>query len=252
MEIIVPNITLMMDFISSINKIVPSCEFNVSSEKTTVYGTTENDTLKPIMETNSMKSADKPFSFCFQELGKLVKVLNMVRNSEESESITIGFNKTFLTYDNVASFKVKVQKMDLIQMFIGQPLRYESTKVFSFIAEQSVLKNIIQQINVISTTESKAYISLKDGKVLCEIADRNNPMADSIGMPLSDTIEGTMDETIIMTLDVFRVINFMNAPIIEFTYNQNCNGSRFVSMNSQITENETYVKSQLIYRPVKV
>lgn len=251
MDIIIPNIEIFTSFISSINKIVPSCEFNVGTDKTTVYGVTDNDILRLIMETNCMKSIDEPFSFCFQDLGKIVKVVNMVASSEKIESIVVKFNKSFLSYDNVASFKIKVAKKDIVQMYISEPLKHALTSVYSFNADSAVLKGINQQINVVATTESKVYLILKNDKVICEIADKTNLMADSIGMPLAEKVNGTFDDSVIMTMDVFRMINFMNADSIEFAYNSNSQGNRVVSIKSSIAEGDTYVNSQLVYRPLK-
>ena len=251
MDIIVPNIEIFTEFISSINKIVPSCEFNIDKNRTTVCGVTENDTLKLIMSTNCMRTDDKPFSFCFQELGKIVKVLNMVVNAEKTESIIIKFNGTFISYDNVASFKIKVAKKDIVQMYISQPLKHALTPVFSFMAENMALKNVVQQINVVATSESKVYIGKKGDSIICEIADRINPMADSIGMPLADKIEGIFDDTVAMALDMFRIVNFMNAKQVKFAYNRNSEGSRVVTLDSHIGDDKTYVNSQLVYRPLK-
>ena len=102
-ELIVSNLELFIRYLGAINRLVPSCRFDINSEGCNVMGLYEFKTIRAFFTTNILTS-DETTSFCLDELQKFLKSMQTVGEFEDSIQ-PLTYDGTFLKYSNQVKFK---------------------------------------------------------------------------------------------------------------------------------------------------
>jgi hypothetical protein len=217
MNIKINDIEVFDELIKSVVRIVPDAQFEVDREGVKLKVINDSQTIRAFFKSDCM-IADEPVTFCFKDLLNLKKSVDLISSIEGETECELDFNNTFLVYKNDVKFKLKVVKSDVIENYITADITAELKEIFSFETEPENIKQVIQCTNIVNDTDCRVYFSQSDDKVICEIDDKTNVMANSVGVPISDSITGEIDKPIAMSIDNFQAFSILPCDNIEVTY----------------------------------
>lgn len=212
MKITINDIEVFDELVKAIVRIVPDAQFELTTEGVQVKVMNDSQTIRAYFKSDCM-TASEDVTFCFKDLLNLKKSVNLVSNIEGETSCIMDFNKSFLAYKNDVTFKLKVVKPDIIEQYITKDITTKLESVFNFVTEPENIRQVIQCTNIVNDSDSKVYLSETNDKVICEIDDKTNKMANSIGVPISNEIDGTIESPIAMTVENFQ--SFAILPVDE-------------------------------------
>ena len=218
MKLKVNDIEEFCELIKAVNKIVPDAKFIVDENGCQVKVINDSQTIRAFFSSQSLES-EESVEFCFKDIMNLKQSLEMISNIEDENFAELDFNGTFISYKNNVKFKLKVVKEDIIERYITKDLKTKLEKVFKFMFELEKMKQVLQCVNIVSNSDSKVYISENNGKVIAEIDDKTNKMANSVGIPISDELDGTIESPIPLMIENFQAFTTLGvADEIEVTF----------------------------------
>jgi len=217
MIININDIEVFDELIKAVVRIVPDAQFEVDSEGVQLKVMNDSQTIRAYFKSDCMTSKEA-VTFCFKDLLNLKKSVGLIAAIEDEVQCDLEFNNTFLTYKNDVKFKLKVVKPDIIQDYITEDIKTKLKSVFSFETEPEFIKQVIQCTNIVNDNDCKVYFTQSEDKVICEIDDKMNTMANSVGIPVSDNIEGSIDKAIAMSVDNFQAFSVLPADTININY----------------------------------
>lgn len=217
MKIKINDISNFDELIKAVTKLVPDAQFEVNAEGVKIKVINESQTIRAYFTSDCMTSTEE-VTFCFKDLQNLKKSVDLISSIEDETECILDFNKTFLSYSEDVKFKLKVVKSDIIEQYITKDITTELKEVFKFTTEPMQIKQVLQCANIVNDSDSKVYFSESDGKVICEVDDKTNTMANSVGIPISEDLAGDIENPIAMTIDNFQSVAILPGDDIELTY----------------------------------
>ena len=217
MKLQVNDIEVFNEMLKSIVKIVPDAQFVVNSEKVEVKVINDSQTIRAFFTSTSL-TCDEDVTFCFKDVINLKKSIELIVNIEDESDCELEFNGSFISYANDVKFKMKVVKSDIIDQYITTDISTKLKKEFSFSMEPDKIRQVIQCTNIVNDPDSKVYFSCADDNVICEIDNKTNKMANSVGIPIADDLDGEIENPIIMSVDNFQSFGVLTSDEIEITY----------------------------------
>lgn len=220
------NVDSTVLFLNAILRIIPSPEagakFELTKENTKVKLTNESKTVRTFFTTNCM-TADEPTTFCFSDIPKLSKAINMLKSYYDKTdlNVVVNFNKAFLEYSNDVKFKLKVIKEkdeDLIKKYISKDIQTVFKPVFTFTTGETAIKRLNSYAGLVSN-DCKVYILKEGDKIVGEIDNKANASSNSVGLPIGTNITGTVDKVISTKLENFKLFTTLPSENIQVTYN---------------------------------
>jgi hypothetical protein len=230
-------------YLNSVLKFVNMVEFEVSKDFTKIMARNEAKTVKGFFVTNSMTyDNDTPVTFCFSDLRKLNRSINLVKSVENNNKMNIKFDGTFLNYNGKTSFKLKTVKRDIVERYTSAAFKGDHKIKYSFTTSTENVKRVIQANAIIANTDAKVYISKKDSSVIAEVDDKSSRLNDSIGIPIADKLDnGNISSIACLKFTDFMNFSILHSPAIkvEFT-NKNA-----YLVDSEIKNNKKWIKMKL-------
>ena len=212
MKFNVCNVEVFLTFLRSVLRVAPSttggAKFEVDEKGTYVGIINESKTIRAFFNTNSMCCEEKT-DFSFQDLSKLYKSFLLIKNIGIT-SADIIFTGSFLTFSKKGcNFKLKVVKPDIVERYISNAISIKLTPIYEFETSEEKVKNLIQCSHIINDTESKVYFISNNNGMVGQIDDKTNVMSDSIGIPLSDKVTGSVNKVVCTTLENFKLFSVL-------------------------------------------
>jgi len=219
MNIKINDIEIFDELIKAVVRIVPDAQFEINAEGVNLKVINDSQTIRAFFKSDCMTS-DENVTFCFKDLLNLKKSVDLIPMIEGDNECEIKFNKSFLEYKSDVKFKLKVVKSDIIENYITKDITAELAPLFTFETETENIKQVIQCTNIVNDNDCKVYFSKSDeDKVICEIDDKTNTMANSVGIPISDDIDVDIDKPIAMSIDNFQSFAILpGADVINVCY----------------------------------
>ena len=220
MKIKITDIDVFDELIKSVVKIVPDVKFVISNENVQVKVINGSQTIRAFFESDCMTvDNDEVVEICFKDILTLKKSVDLIKTVEDEDECELDFDGSFISYKNDVKFKLKVVKPEIIEQYVTTDIKTKLKKVFSFDIESDDIKQVLQCANIVSDSDSKIYISTNEnGKVIAEVDDQTNRMSNSIGIPISDDLDGTIDKPVALTIDNFQAINTLPSDDIVVRY----------------------------------
>lgn len=210
-DIKVKDVDTFLLLLGSLLRIVPSCKFIVDQTGIKVRLITESKGMRGFFNSDCA-SSEQPVEFCFGDLSKFFKSASLIQSIEESNTCTLNFDGTFLSYNNQVKFKLKTIKEDRIERFISQTdITTKFDSQYSFDTNEIRIKKVLQCVNIVDDSESKIYFVKTDNGLVCEIDNKLNKMSDSVGLPIcrSGDLKGEVVSVVQTTLDNFRAFGIL-------------------------------------------
>lgn len=217
MNININDIEIFDTLVKAVVRVVPDAQFEVDSEGVKIKVINESQTIRAYFKSGCMTS-EEPVKFCFKDILNLNKSVGLIASIEDESECDLEFNNSFLSYSNDVKFKLKVVKPDIIEQYITTDISTKLNEVFSFETDPQKIRQVLQCTNIVNDSDSKVYFSEQNGKVICEIDDKNNTMANSVGVPVSDDLNGSIENPVPMTIENFQSFAILPADEIKVTY----------------------------------
>lgn len=179
----------------------------------TVLGKCGNS-IRARMKTNSA-SSDSPVSFCLREIQRLHKCIQAIADFDPQNTIELSFDGTFVKHTGAVKFKLRTIKEDVIAEYVDTQINTELVDDFGFLLTFKSYKDILTYCNINSSDAKKVYISKADGKIVAEINDKEEALADSIGFPIGEPLNGDWQDVIIIDLETFRLWNILKTDLVK-------------------------------------
>lgn len=225
MNININSIDTTLVFLKGIMNIADGAIFNVTPKMTKVSCKKALSNNNRIFIGTDAITSEETFSFALTDLNKLYRVLTLCKQIEgkESDSITLNHTGSFLTYNGVSKFKLKLDREDILSNVTTPPLKTELIPEFSFnISKENhsmFLKfSDISTISGDTNKSPKCYVYVEDGKVYAEHDDKAEQYINSVSIPISEEYEGNLNNIICLPTESFQLFNIINADNIKITY----------------------------------
>jgi hypothetical protein len=185
------------------------CEFVY--ENKTLKSSVANDaaTFRAFFTTTCVDSDVDSFSFCLQEVSKLIKAISVLVDIEQVDSTAFTLTDSFISYTGSMNFKIRLVKREVVEKNITVPLKCQLVNLFSFTTNDKLVKKMLHCASI-SSEAAKIYFNLKDMKsdvVVAEIDDKTMKYTTSIGVPISATGPKGGFTPFITQLELFKMIN---------------------------------------------
>jgi len=251
-KIIVKNVKYLDRFLKSITQFVPSCKFDIDSDKCVVRS--QNLSARAFFTSNVIV-AESEISFCLSELGKLYQSIKTLSDFKESDKeCVITYDGTFLRMKDVVSFKLTTVKEDVVRDNITADLKTQLTPVFGFKLRNAVMNKMKTMQFMSQDTTPKVYI-YKDkigsvDTIVGEIDNKIQQLTDSIAIPLSTTFFGDWETSVITDLESFGLWNPVSADDINVSFVTNGQAKAIISL-SEVKEDDVYIKTKVLSSVLK-
>jgi len=195
------------------------CKFVVGPESTEVNLITEDQGIRAFFKTDGIVAEDL-VEFCFQDLSKLKKSINLIASIEALDEVDLDFNGTFISYKGDVKFKLKTVKEDVVAQFVSTKLKSSLETIYTFNVTAESIKQVIQCFNIVNNQDAKVYLSLSDDgkKIIAEVDNKLEQYTNSVGIPISDEIEGTVSQGVCVLLKHFELFKVIPTSIIKVSY----------------------------------
>lgn len=187
-ELIVKNVSGLVEFLNGIIKIVPSCKFELNKSGCKVSAISDNKTIRAYFLTDAI-SSEEECSFSFMDLSLLFKSIKLLDNSDIKDCV-LNFDGTFIYHTGKIKFKLKVCKPEAIDKYLSSEIKTQLDTIYSFECEADTIKRVCSQLSIVEQDNSKVYFVEQDGNILAELDDKSNVMSNSISIPLADNYQG--------------------------------------------------------------
>ncbi len=194
------------------------CEFKYENGELGVAIINDSQTYRAFFTTVSVSSDDDTsFSFCIQELSKLYKALNIIRDIQKDKDSNLNQIKldlkvtdSFISYSGDLSFKIRLVKRDVVEKNITNPIKAQLVDQFSFVTNDQLLKRMLQ-CSAIASESAKIYFTLSsNGSVIAEIDDKSMAFTTSVGVQINESLVIGSFKPFILQLDLLKLINNFN------------------------------------------
>ena len=192
-------------FLAPISKINENAVIKVHNDKITSLITTNDETLILYVIYNEENDFSEAHNLNIPDVNRLIKVLNCI----ESDNLDIDLDSNKLRYSSeTINFKYHLLEDGIITT---PSISFDKIKKLNFTTSFNISSNDI--INVIkgstfTTDTDKIYLYTKDGKVYCELTDKQKHNIDSFTRILSHGYKGAaLDEPIPLNFEIMRLIS---------------------------------------------
>lgn len=253
MKLAVKNVKGFELFLKSIIKIIPSmdegCKFTVTNKETKVNILNGSRSVRAFFTTDALTTvSDKKIEFCFKNIATLIKSISLISNIEDEDEVELDFTGTFLKYENSVKFKLKTCKDDDVRMYMTEERKTKLDPVFSFETSPLQIKRVLDNVNICGNTDAKLYLSKNENdEVLAEVDDKTSEYSNSVGIPISDEIDGDINEVICIFLDNFALFNIVPSDEISVTYNK----QKVLVVESEMDYDDITIKMDMITSTAK-
>jgi hypothetical protein len=245
MDFQIKNIDAMIVFLRSVLQVVPGqiagAKFEVGVEATEVKVVNESKTVRSYFTTNSITAAEDTI-FYFQDITKLLKSIILIKDIEGNATPTLKFDGQFLRYSNTIKFKLKVVKSEAIERYCTKPITATLTPIYSFVTGQSQLKKIVQCTGIVDDTEAQIYLSKHNDTIIAEIDDKKSKLTDSVGLPISNQINGDVEDVICVNFDNFKLFTVLPVDNIVVILTD----KKVLMVNSKYQNGDSYIDMNMI------
>ena len=246
MKISVKNLAAAIAFIAAAMRVVPDGKFIFSKGGCSLKMINEAQTIRAFLSTDSVHG-DEDSEFAFQDMSKLHKSLSLISNVENKTACELEFDGSSVRYASDVDFKLKVVRPDIIERYVTQDITAKLSKVYSFSTTSDLVKRALQCTAIVNDPDSKVYFSKSGSKVLAEIDDKKNSLANRVAVPISDSIDGCLSEAAAITLDNFKSFNLLTSNKIDVTYTD----KRVFEIRSEQTVEDHKISLYLISTTIK-
>jgi len=217
MKITVKNIAAANSFMAAAMRIVPDGKFIFSKGSCNLKMINESQTIRAFLSTDAM-AADEDGEFSFQDISKLHKSIGLIAAVEDKTSTDIEFDGAFVKYKADVNFKLRTVKPEIIERYVTNDITAKLEEVYSFTTSSDLIKRALQCTAIVNDADSKVYFSKSGKKVVAEIDDKKNKLANNIAVPIAHDMEGNLTEVVAITLDNFKSFNLIPADKINVSY----------------------------------
>lgn len=244
----IKNIKAFGTFLTTVIKFVPCAQFKVYPTKTTMQSKDETGYVRGFFETDSMTLIDGDSAeFCFSELNKILKSLLLISSLDESlVSIDLKLTKSFIEYDGQSQFKFKLVKPDLFEKYMTPDIKTELKTNWSFKTTNAKMAKILQANSIVNIENANLYIFVKGNTVMVEINDKTSNLSDIIGIPVSESYEGTLMNALPVKLEYFKNVVMLRSSEIQVNLIQTSS----LEVTLDLNEADFYIKCKL-YIPIQ-
>lgn len=192
-------------FLSPISKINENAVIKVHSDKITSLITTNDETLILYVIYYSDNNLPEVKDLNIPDVNRLIKVLNCI--DDDNMDISLDRNKLTYTSDNI-NFKYHLLEDGIIT---SPSISFDKIKKLNFSTSFDIRSTDI--INIIkgstfTVDTDKLYLFTKDGKVQCELTDKQKHNIDSFSQTISDTYTGdSIIDAIPLNFEIMRLIS---------------------------------------------
>lgn len=238
-------------FLQSVSKFVPFAKFEVSNKFTKINSFNESTTSRAYFITNSMiaQNTDETYSFCLNDISKLVKMLHLMISNNSDDTLTLTYNDNTLSYNGKQnSFKLKTVKEELLADYYANKITSKLEYEFEFVTKATEIKNVMKANSIVATDNTKLYIFKQNDTIMCEIEDKSNRFSDAIAMPLADSLtSGDLTEVLCVKYDDFILMNLVPAQEVNVKYTN----KKVFEINSNYVDGNSIVSMKLYIPTIK-
>ena len=217
MNINVSNIDGFVTLVNTLQRLVSGAKFVVTPSGVQVNSINDNKTVRAFLRS-TCATAEKDVEFCFTDLLKLNKALQLVRAVGGKNECTLGCTGAFLTHEGDASFKLKLVKAEIVEKNITQELKTELAEVFSVRTSSERMRTIVQNLSIADDDESKVYMYVKNKRMIVELDDKTNPMTNSVSVPFASEFEGDASKVVVVSFGGFKTFNVLQSDTIRIAF----------------------------------
>jgi hypothetical protein len=192
-------------FLAPISKINENAVIKIHNDKITSLITTNDETLILYVIYNEQNDFSEAHNLNIPDVNRLIKVLNCI----ETDDLDIDLESNKLRYSSdTINFKYHLLEDGIITT---PSISFDKIKKLNFTTSFNISSNDI--INVIkgstfTTDTDKIYLYTNDGKVYCELTDKQKHNIDSFTRVLSDGYKGdSLMEPIPLNFEIMRLIS---------------------------------------------
>lgn len=193
------------NFLSPIGKINENAVIKITDTKLSSLISTNDETLILFVTCDQPANESVNCNLNIPDISRLIKVFNCVDNT----AIDIHFDKNKLKYtsDNI-NFKYHLLEDGIIST---PSISFDKVKKLNFRTVFKVKSSDMSSLIKASTftvDTDKLYVYTRDGKVYCELTDKQKHNIDSFSSILSDGFDGDdITTSIPVNFEVFRLMS---------------------------------------------
>lgn len=247
MKLLIHNLSLVNQFLSSVVNIAPDGKFILTPTECNIKVLSEGGTLRAFFTTDALTS-ESPVEFSFKDINKLYRTLTLI--PDDLTNIELEFDGTFLKFNNCNKFKLTTVKTEIIAKYVTDDLKTELIPVYSFDTTPQLIDSVIRYANVINETDTKIYFSCtENNNIMAEIDNKSNSLSSSIGYIVScdKSLKGDINKVISVNIMNFKLFGVLPADKIKITYTD----KNVIQIDSILKNKDNYIKLLLISSTLK-
>jgi hypothetical protein len=245
MNLEIKNVESMLVFLRSVLQIVPDAlagaKFEIGPEVTEVKVVNDSKTVRTFFTTNVI-TAEEPTIIYFQDVTKLFKSISLIKDIEETNIATLNFTGQFITYENSVKFRLRTQKAETIERFCTEPIKAVLSPIYGFCTNHERIKKVIQCAGIVNNSEAKVYFVKQGNGLIAEIDEKRSKMVDSVGLPITDKVEGEVTEVACVNLENFRLFTILPVDNINVILTD----KNALTINSEYKNGDAYISMYLV------
>lgn len=242
MKIYIKDIKLFEKLLHSVNRLVPSCKFEIDKDKAEIRGFNDSTVIRAFYETNIITS-DEASSFCIAKLANFYKSIQLISEFGDNDTIELNYDGTFIKYSSNTKFKFSTVKEETVEKYISPRLKVTLDKIYGCTLTQPLMKKLSSLSCISNDDKIKVYIYKENDAIMGEIDNKQLRISDSIAIPITKDFYGPWDNIIIVTLDSFRLFNLLDTDSIKFHMTDK---KALLIENEIVDKSGNYVKVNLI------
>jgi hypothetical protein len=179
-------------------------------------------------------------TFNCSDIKKLIKAIDNVKKQD----ISFALENNNLSYkDESIRFKYHLLEDNIIKKPKISLEKLKDTKFnSSFVLTNEKVKELVKG-SIFSSDSNKIYITINEDGVYAELTDKTRHNIDSITFNISNEYDGDFVDSIVLSFEIFRIIDVSNYPTVNVKINNKL-GIVIFELNNNYNK-MTYIMSSL-------